>query len=108
MADSKETFRYIGGNPALDLVNTVDWTEHGLVHERLSDYSRLVRWAEGAGVIDAAVARGLRSGAVRRPDAARRAFHSALRVRAALQLVVTALATPKRVATADRRAALEL
>ena len=108
MADSKETFRYIGGNPALDLVNTVDWTEHGLVHERLSDYTRLVRWAEGAGVIDAAAARELGKGAVRRPDVARRAFRSALRVRAALQLVVKALAAQKSVAPADLRAALEL
>src|SRR5207237_10669064 len=105
MTDPKEAFRYIGGNPALDLVNTVDWTEHGLRHERLSDYTRLVRWAEGAGVIDAEAARELGKGAVRCPDAARRAFRSALRVRAALQLVVKALAAQKSVAPARWRAA---
>jgi len=102
------SFRYVGGNPALDLVNTVDWTDHGLVHERLSDYTQLVRWAEGAGVIDAAAARQLRKRATRSPDTARRTFHSALRVREALQLVVSGVAAPKRVAPADRRAALEL
>ena len=69
------SFRYVGGNPALDLVNTVDWTDHGLVHERLSDYTQLIRWAEGAGVIDAAAARQLRKRASRRRARAARTGH---------------------------------
>jgi len=38
-------FKYVGGDPAIDLVNTVDWTRHGLKDERLGDYQRLTRWA---------------------------------------------------------------
>ncbi|HEY3112072.1 MAG TPA: ABATE domain-containing protein [Gemmatimonadaceae bacterium] len=101
-------FRYVGGDPALDFVNTVDWTEHGLVHERLSDYAQLVRWAEGAGVIGVADARELRKAASRHPDEAGRAFRSALRVREAMQLLAKGLAAPKSVAPAEVKAALEL
>ncbi len=35
-------FAYIGGDPALDLVNTVDWTGAGPAQERLADYAALV------------------------------------------------------------------
>ena len=41
-------FRLVGGDPSLDLVNTVTWTGHGLENERLTDYERLTRWAEEA------------------------------------------------------------
>ena len=44
-------FKYVGGDPAIDLVNTVDWTRQGLRDERLGDYQRLTRWAEGSGVV---------------------------------------------------------
>src|SRR5207253_9948958 len=98
-------FRYVGGDPALDFVNTVDWTEDGLVHARFSDYAELVRWAEGAGGISVATARELRKGAGHRPDEARRAFRLALRVREAMQRVMTRLAAPKRVAAARAEAA---
>ena len=39
-------FKYVGGDPAVDLVNTVDWTSAGLKDERLGDYQRLTRWAD--------------------------------------------------------------
>jgi hypothetical protein len=48
---SDEPFRYVAGDPSLDLVNTVDWTDRGPEHDRLTDYQRLVSWAEGAGVL---------------------------------------------------------
>ena len=101
-------FRYVGGDPALDFVNTVDWTDHGLVHERLSDYARLVRWAEGAGIIRVADAGELLKRARRRPDEARRAYRSALRLREAMQCVVNGLAAPKGVAPGELQAALKL
>jgi predicted RNA-binding Zn ribbon-like protein len=53
-------FRYIGGDPALDLVNTVDWTSEGPRRDRLVSYDRLVTWAEGAGVVASDVAENLR------------------------------------------------
>ena len=53
-------FKYVGGDPAVDLVNTVDWTRDGLKDERLGDYQRLTRWAEGSGVVSPDLAAKLR------------------------------------------------
>ncbi len=86
------TFRYIGGDPALDLANTVDWTHRGLEHDRLSDYGRLVRWAEGAGPVPAPVAARLRQLAGGRPREAAAALEEARRVRAVLHELFTTLA----------------
>ena len=36
-------FLYVGGDPALDLVNTVDWTPRGPEEERLGTYEQLTR-----------------------------------------------------------------
>jgi predicted RNA-binding Zn ribbon-like protein len=77
--------KYIAGNPALDLVNTVDWTREGPRAERLPDYARLLDWGAGAGVLSAALAGRLRRAAVRRPAAARAALAAAHRIRALLQ-----------------------
>jgi predicted RNA-binding Zn ribbon-like protein len=77
-------FLYVGGDPALDLVNTVDWTDRGLEAERLVDYGRLLQWAEGAGVIDAGGARRLRRAAVEHPRAAAAAVEYAHRLRQTL------------------------
>jgi predicted RNA-binding Zn ribbon-like protein len=79
------TFSYIGGDPALDLVNTVDWTAGGPAAERLTDYAALVRWAQGAGVIPGATADRLRRAAAKHPRQAREAHARALRVRSLLR-----------------------
>ena len=52
-------FVFIGGDPSLDLVNTVAWTQAGPVHERLTSYEVLTRWAEGAGLLDRAAGASL-------------------------------------------------
>ena len=52
-ASAEPRFLYVGGDPALDLINTVDWTSRGPEDERLESFEQLTRWAEGAGVIDA-------------------------------------------------------
>ena len=78
-------FTYLGGDPALDLVNTVDWTRAGPANERLADYPALVAWAEGAGVIPPATAARLRRLAVRHPRRGREAHTRAIRVRALLR-----------------------
>ena len=31
-------FKFVAGDPSLDFVNTVDWTEQGLRDDRLTDY----------------------------------------------------------------------
>jgi len=78
-------FHFVGGDPALDLVNTVDWTERGLVDELLPDYASLTRWAEGAGVAPRRVAQQLRSHGRRHPRQAAAALDLARSLRSALQ-----------------------
>jgi predicted RNA-binding Zn ribbon-like protein len=74
-------FKYVGGDPSLDLVNTVDWTARGPAEDRLTDFERLTRWAEGAGVITARQATQARSLALAQPRMAERAHREAVELR---------------------------
>ena len=87
-----ERFSYIGGDPALDLVNTVDWTAAGPRDERLPDYVAVLDWAVGAEVISAETAARLRRAAARDPRAARAAHQRALRLRELLREALGAAA----------------
>ena len=62
-------FRYIGGDVSLDFVNTVVWTDRGLLNDRLTDYDRLTAWAVGAGIITPVEGERLRRMAASRPEA---------------------------------------
>lgn len=84
-------FRYVGGDPAIDLVNTVDWTSRGLEVDRLTGYDRLLEWAVGAGVIDDATAMRLARRASSDPFAARAALHDAAALRGVLERIFRAL-----------------
>lgn len=84
-------FKYVGGDPAIDLVNTVDWTARGLVDERLTGYDRLTRWAEGADVLTSKDGARLRSLAVVHPRLADRVYREALELRWQLRQLFTAL-----------------
>ncbi|MES1245311.1 MAG: ABATE domain-containing protein [Acidobacteriota bacterium] len=88
--------KYVGGDPSLDLVNTVDWTTQGPIKERLTDYVRLTRWAEGAGVISKANAQALRRTATAKPAEAQKAYEAALRLRDVLQRLYMSVARGKR------------
>ncbi len=77
--------KYVGGDPALDLVNTVDWTAGGPRAERLPDYARFVAFAEGAGLVSPAGAARLARDATRRPAAAAAALAGVHRARDVLQ-----------------------
>ena len=57
--ERKRRFELIGGHPALDLVNTLDWRfrESG-PEELMTDYSDLVRFMEQAGLIGQCRRRG--------------------------------------------------
>ncbi|GJG88818.1 hypothetical protein tb265_39990 [Gemmatimonadetes bacterium T265] len=79
--------KYVGGDPSVDFVNTVDWTSGGLLDERLDDYARLTRWAEGAGVLPPALGAALRDAARARPADAAAALAAAHALRGALQRV---------------------
>jgi predicted RNA-binding Zn ribbon-like protein len=89
-------FKYVGGDPSLDLVNTVDWTPRGLEHDRLSGYDRLTRWAEGAGLLAPAAARRLRAAGAARPRDAAAAYQRARWLRWVLQRVFEATAAGAR------------
>lgn len=78
-------FKYVGGDPALDLVNTVDWTDTGTRRDRLTTYDRLADWAEGAGIVRPEVARHLRQAVEADPDRGREAVEEARGVRAVLR-----------------------
>jgi len=89
---AESLFEYVGGDPALDLINTVDWTSRGPEHERLENYEQLTRWAEGASVIDAAVGQRLRRLGEAHPRAAETAFAFALQARRTLHELFGAIA----------------
>ena len=85
-------FLYVGGDPALDLVNTVDYTDRGLEQERLTTYGRVIEWAEGAKVLSARQAAALRAQARTRRREAEAALRTTLRVRQVLSRLFGALA----------------
>jgi predicted RNA-binding Zn ribbon-like protein len=85
--------KYVGGDPSVDLVNTVDWFGDELDHDRIPDYGRLTQWAEGAGVITAAAGERLRRLAAARPREAAAVVASAGRLRWVLQRLFTAFAS---------------
>jgi predicted RNA-binding Zn ribbon-like protein len=85
-------FKYVGGDVALDLVNTVDWTDDGLVDERLDSYARFTEWAEGAGVLSARDGAALRARAVADPEQADTVLGDVQRLRGAVQAIVAGIA----------------
>jgi predicted RNA-binding Zn ribbon-like protein len=89
-------FKYVGGDPSLDFVNTVDWTERGPIQERLTDYARLTRWAEGVGLVAKAEAERLRRAGAAKPREAKAAYGAALRLREVLQRLYTSVAAGRR------------
>jgi predicted RNA-binding Zn ribbon-like protein len=84
--------RFVGGDPALDLVNTVDWTPRGQVDERLDDYRRLTEWAQGAGLASRREATALAARAAARPQEASAALRLAREVRQAIRRAMAARA----------------
>ena len=92
---SDPPFQYIAGDPALDLVNTVDWTSRGLKDERLTDFDRLTRWAEGAEVLPPKIGAALRRRATAKPREAEAAYRAALHARQVLQRVFSAISEGK-------------
>jgi predicted RNA-binding Zn ribbon-like protein len=91
-------FKYVGGDPSIDLVNTVDWTSRGPVDERLTDYDRLTRWAEGAGLVNTRQAARLRARATERQGAAERAYRGAVTLRWQLRQLFSSIAQGKPIA----------
>lgn len=89
-------FKLVGGDLSLDFVNTTDWTRRGPAEDLLTDYDRVLEWAEVAGAITGAQAARLRARAAKSPDAAQRALDSARRVRWVLHCLFDSLIAGKR------------
>lgn len=85
-------FEYIGGDPAIDLVNTVDWTTRGPEQDRLTDFDGVIQWAQGAGILSTKAASSLRARARAKPREAEAAYRDVLRVRAVLGRLFRAIA----------------
>jgi predicted RNA-binding Zn ribbon-like protein len=88
-------FKYVGGDASLDLINTVDWTSRGPAEDRLTDYDRLTRWAEGAGLVSARQGSRLRARAVEHPRLAERALRDAVALRWQLRQLFVAVAADR-------------
>jgi predicted RNA-binding Zn ribbon-like protein len=95
MDTSAPPFAFLGGDPSLDLINTVAWTRHGLAHERLTSYEALTEWAEGAHIIAGSVGAGLRRRAKFRSQEAAETLTGAWKIRATLRRVFVPAATAK-------------
>jgi predicted RNA-binding Zn ribbon-like protein len=90
---SPAPFKFISGDLALDLINTVDWTAQGPALDRLGDYARFTVWAEGAGAIQKSDGVALRRRAALEPAEAARALVLAHRARAAIQACAAAFSS---------------
>jgi predicted RNA-binding Zn ribbon-like protein len=85
-------FKYVGGDAAVDLVNTVDWTRSGPADDRLTSYDRLTRWAEGGELLTARLGESLRARALVHPDRGGRAHRAALELRWCLRRLFVSIA----------------
>lgn len=96
--------KFVGGHPALDLINTVDWTAGGPAGERLPDYDRWADWSERSGSLRPADARRLRARGRRDPAGAARALQRVHAARDTLQRTLAARAAGHAPARADLKA----
>ena len=94
-------FKYVGGDLSIDLVNTVDWSLRGPAEDRLTDYDRLTRWAEGAGVIASRQGAQLRALASSQPRIAERTHREAIELRWQLRELFTATERGERLDGSD-------
>jgi predicted RNA-binding Zn ribbon-like protein len=88
----KSPFEFTGGNPCLDFADTVDNRTTGHPRELLTDYRRLLQWAEEAGVISAKTAERLRHLASHEPGQALATLRAAIQLRDAVYLIFSAVA----------------
>lgn len=86
------SFRYLAGDPSLDLVNTVDWSDQGLTAERLHGYSDLLEWAEGAALLEGPEIKKLQRYAATHPKQAARVLADGLRLRQLIRSVAIGVA----------------
>jgi predicted RNA-binding Zn ribbon-like protein len=95
-------FKFVGGQLALDFVNTVDWEDGNVLRsERLNTYADLVDWSVAAGIIPAYGARSLAKEAASRPKPADAALAEAVVLRRVLRGIFASLAAGRKPASAE-------
>jgi predicted RNA-binding Zn ribbon-like protein len=97
------SFKFVGGRPSLDLLNTADWPSTGPVLDRLSSYGRFLAWAVEAGVLGAGAAGRLRKRAAADPAGAERALERCRALRRVLHRSVVALVAGRGVGSSLER-----
>jgi predicted RNA-binding Zn ribbon-like protein len=90
-SSQKSPFEYTGGTLPLDFVNTVDGRANERQKELLTDYERLLQWAEGAEVITAKTGDRLRRLASEAPGQAQSALRHATQLREAIHDIFSAV-----------------
>jgi len=93
-------FDFCGGQLAIDFTNTVG-DRGGDRGEHLKTFGDIVAWAEARGVISRTAAAALRQKADADPEAANRAWRSALAFREALYNILAAASSKRRARPAD-------
>jgi predicted RNA-binding Zn ribbon-like protein len=86
----------IGGSPALDYANTLDWRLRAAPTELLVRYEDLARWGRCAGFLTASRARALRAWAAGHPREGARALRRAVQVREAIATLFQSVARDDR------------
>jgi predicted RNA-binding Zn ribbon-like protein len=97
LLDPVTPYKYVGGDTAIDFVNTVDWTERGPEKDRFASYDRLLEWVEGARALTPAELAGLRRTAARDGYAAEQAVRDAIALRELLERTFSRLVREKRI-----------
>ena len=98
----KSPFEFVGDDPALDFVNTVDNRDDPQRRkELLETYSDLLSWARAAGLLTPADAERLRAKATKSSGQARAALRRSKILREALYRIFSAIAEERQPATAD-------
>ena len=96
-------FAYLGGDPSVDFVNTVDDRLGEAPVDRVTTYETLLEWLEGAKLARKGTIASLRDAASDDPARAERALRSARRLRRALYRIFLAAASEKPPDHADLR-----
>jgi len=89
---SPARFGFIGGDPSIDFVNTVDDRLAELPSDRLASYDDLLEWSEQAGLVRSEVLTSLREAASEREQDALRVLRRARSFRERLYRILAATA----------------
>jgi predicted RNA-binding Zn ribbon-like protein len=92
LVTERGTLRLLGGHPALDFVNTVDWRGRAAPEEYLTSYGVLLRWAAHTGLVTPAEQASLSRRADAAPPRAAALLDDARALREALYRLLVAQA----------------